>query len=101
MNDEQFKHEYYHCKWHLDPRAERLNELAHKYHMTCEIYDKTVCRGVSYYDGTAMPLSTWERCMISKNASEVLQMIYIEASKDNFSNQEVRNAICRWNGKLK
>ena len=92
MNEQQFK-ELYQIEWRIDPRQERLQQLAAKYHEECEQYDKLVCKGVCPYSGCAMPTDAWESQKISFNALKVLEEIYTEALKEGFIKQDVRVAI--------
>lgn len=70
-----------------------LFEIAVQYHVRCEMFDRSVCRGRSEH-GAAMPVDGWERTQITKNASREMYMAYMFARAVlSAPSDEVRKAI--------
>lgn len=91
--------EQYLCKFEIDTKELKLRDLAEKYHRITEEYDKKVCTGVSPYDGSVMPVTSFQAQAINRNAKEVLKMICIEGEHQGFTKLEVQKAIRDFNFK--
>lgn len=83
-------------KFECDPRQERLHQLAGQYHAQCDEYDKRVCTGIDQRDKCPMPVTAWQRRMVSENAINTLNQTVIEGEKEGFTRDQVRRAISNY-----
>ena len=88
MNNEFFN------SWFLDPKKERLHDIAESYNIETERYDKEVS---SYRDseGTAIPVLRGQHALMSYNARRLIDKICKENPDLGFS--EIRKAIADYN----
>ncbi len=58
--------------WLAETAEEKaLRELAKQYHERCEVFDRTICTGISPRTGDAMPVTTYEFRSINDNALRI------------------------------
>jgi hypothetical protein len=71
-------------------RERKVAELASRYHLVTDAFDRRVCTGPD-----AMPVNAMERGLSYGNAKKTLEEITREASQFQISPQEIRRAIVR------
>ena len=82
----------------LDPRELRLREIAAYYHEKTEIHDKKICSGVCPYDGSAMPVTSYQFRSVNEHARMVLNDLYDIGIREGFTKSDILNAIRNyWN----
>ena len=85
-------------KWELDPRELRLREIAAYYHEKTEIHDKKICTGVCPYDGSSMPVTSYQFRAVNEHARIVLNDLYDIGIREGFTKSDILNAIRNyWN----
>lgn len=70
-------------------------ELAKRYHVETERYDRQVCTGPIMHDGI-LPANHYQRASISRNAIKVRADIMTEAEQLGISRKEMKEAISRF-----
>ncbi len=85
------------CEWKPTERDQRLHELATRYHVECETYDRTVCTGPIRED-SIMPATPHEMALINRNAHAVRKRIEEEAQREGIGREELARAISKWHG---
>lgn len=86
-------------EWQPSERDNRLHELATRYHIECETYDRTVCTGPVGKDGI-MPANYREMALINKNAHKVRDRLTEEAAREGIGREELARAISKWHGSV-
>lgn len=85
-------------QWLLDTRKLRLREIAASYHEKTEIHDKKICTGVCPYDGSAMPITSYQFRSVNDHARTVLRDLYHIGMSEGFTKSDILNAIRNyWN----
>ena len=85
----------YLCEFKLTEQDKKRYELATRYHVECEAYDRTVCTGPIGRDGI-LPADHREIGLIGRNAVTVRAQIYAEAKQYGIPKDEMRREISRW-----
>ena len=85
------------CEFVPTERDKVIHELATRYHVLCESYDRTVCTG-PIRNGSIMPASGHEMRMINKNARHVRKLVEDDALIKGVGRKELWRAIGNWKG---
>lgn len=93
MNPTEFQSQYLNAPV-IDPRESLLRRLAEEYEQCTESYDRTVCT-LRNSSGIAMPATSRETSLISRNALRTLRAI---SEREEIPVQDLRQAIGRYNG---
>ena len=93
MNFNEFYKQHVH-EWELIEQECKAIELAERYHLETETYDRTVCTG-PIRDGSIMPASPHEAAQINRNAIRVRERIMSEAAAHGINRQDMARAISR------
>lgn len=86
-------------EWQPTERDQRLYELATRYHVECETYDRTVCTGPMHED-SIMPATPHEMALINRNAHAVRKVLEDEARREGIGREELARAISKWHGSV-
>lgn len=78
--------------WSADYQEQIKHELAKRYHIETERFDRKVCTGVIREDGI-MPVTPEERRLSNQNAIVLRDRLIQEAERYGISPKEMRKAI--------
>lgn len=92
--EEQMMRDYL-LDWSADHREQIKHELAKRYHIETERYDRNVCTGPVREDGI-MPATAEERRLSSSNALRLHNHLLREAESRGIDPKEMRRAISRF-----
>ena len=84
----------YEQEWRPTERERNAAELAARYHLETESYDRTVCTG-PIRDSSVMPIGPHEMALVNRNAIKVRKQIMHEATQHGISRQDIAHAISR------
>ena len=93
MNFNEFYKQHM-CEWELTEQECEAIELAERYHLETETYDRTVCTG-PIREGSIMPANSHEAAQINRNAIRVRERIMCEAAAHGINKQDMARAISR------
>ena len=84
-------------EWLAESDEEKaLRELAETYHTLCNVYDDSVCSGISPWTGEIMPINPLEASLINIHAREVRKRLMITAYEKGISEEQMSDAIKRY-----
>ena len=85
-----------HGEWlQVDTEEIRLREIAKQYHDRCDLYDRSVCTGISPRSGEAIPVTGEERSMVNAHARQRHREAVAQGFSAGFTEQQVVRAIQR------
>ena len=93
MNFNEFYKQHIY-EWELTEQECKAIELAKRYFLETEAYDRTVCTG-PIRDGSIMPANPHEAAQINRNAIRVRERIMSEAAAHGINRQDMARAISR------
>ena len=82
------------CEWVPTEQERKAVELAERYHLETEAYDRTVCTG-PIRDGSILPATPHEAAQINRNVIRVRERIICEAAAHGINKQDMARAISR------